>query len=424
MKTRMAVSVAALVLSGVAASVALADDPPPITVPTPTVPVPQPDPGPVAKRRPKPQPSPRPTANRPAATPSRPVTPTYRPARATVAPQTRASRPATKKKAAVKKHRSKPKPSPATTKLPPRHEVKGAQKTLSNDTAPVATQGGSSSTQTNLLRTALLLAVASALGIIALLFMSASPRTASAVRRRKRLPAAGVARWRARPREVGVEVSRPRGLRGPIPLPPVLPPPEEVAPSVAEELPSDQLLADIAPPVAEPPASASADPEVTLEPEPETEPTRARPPFPAPGARVQPSAASQEQLLEEQPATFGETALPLQSAATDADKVPVARPVEEICEIGIWRGYVKSRFYAGLIGRGGEGIEFALAESLPVRLRGNGTPERTGATAEAHQALVNYLIESGWEVEPSRNGESWYALRFRRAAALAESDSA
>ena len=48
MRAWMAVSIAALGLSGVAAPLARGDDPPPITVPTPTVPVPQPDPGPVA----------------------------------------------------------------------------------------------------------------------------------------------------------------------------------------------------------------------------------------------------------------------------------------------------------------------------------------------------------------------------------------
>jgi hypothetical protein len=101
----------------------------------------------------------------------------------------------------------------------------------------------------------------------------------------------------------------------------------------------------------------------------------------------------------------------------------VTQPVEEICAIGLWRGYVKSRFYAGLIG-GGEGIEYALAESQAVRLHGDATPERTKAAAQAHEALVNYLIESGWEVDSPVNGERWYALRFRRAVAPAESNSA
>ena len=235
---------------------------------------------------------------------------------------------------------------------------------------------------------------------------------------------AGVRARLGRPREVDVEVIRPKGLSGSIPLPPAPPAAEEAAPSVAEELPAHQLLADIAPTVAEPPAPASADSEAPLEPGSEPETTRARPPVLESAVLAQSSAARQEQLVEERPASVGETPLPLQSAGTNAEEVPVTRPVEEICEIGIWRGYVKSRFYAGLIGREGEGIEFALAESLPVRLRGNGTPERTGEAAAAHEALVNYLIESGWEVEPSRNGEGWYALRFRRAAAPAESNSA
>jgi hypothetical protein len=186
---------------------------------------------------------------------------------------------------------------------------------------------------------------------------------------------------------------------------------------VPEELPSDELLADLAPHVPEAPASTPPDTEVTVQPN----PLRARPPFHEPDL-AQPATALQKPFVEKQATSFDETAL--QTAEPDAENASVASPVEEVCEIGIWRGYVKSRFYAGLIGGQGEGIEFALAESLPVRLRGNGTPDRTGAAAEAHEALVNYLIESGWELEPSRNGESWYALRFRRADAPAESRSA
>jgi hypothetical protein len=256
------------------------------------------------------------------------------------------------------------------------------------------------------------LAVASILAVIAILFVSASsPRTATSSARPTRLPAAGLRRRRARPREVAVEVIQPKALRSPIPLPPVqppeLPPAGEPAPAPQEELAAEQLLADIAP-------EAEEDTEVRLQPK----PVLARPPFHEP-ALGQPTAR-QERLVEEQTASIAE----LQTAKADADEVEVTRPVEEICSIGLWRGYVKSRFYAGLIGGEGEGIEYALAESQAVRLHGEGTPERTEAAAQAHEALVNYLIEAGWEVDAPVNGESWYALRFRRAAAPAESNSA
>lgn len=401
----MVVPLAALALLGLAAQVALADVPPPITVPTPTVP--QPDPGPVPQPTPKPQPRPQPKPAA-AATPSRPVTRTYTPAPATVAPKPRASRQPLKKRPAVKRHT---KPKPSTQKPSANQGVKGAEKTNLGATESVASPGTRSSSKW--LRTALVFAVVAILGVIGILFISASsPRTAPSSARARRLPAAGLRRRRTRPREVAVEVIQPKALRSPIPLPPVSapepPPAGKPAPAPHEELAAEQLLADIAP-------EAGEDTEVGSQPE----PVRARPPFHEP-ALAQPTAR-QERLVEEQTASFAETQL--QTSEADADEVSVTQSVEEICAIGLWRGYVKSRFYAGLIG-GGEGIEYALAESQAVRLRGDGTPERTEAAAQAHEALVNYLIESGWEVDAPVNGECWYALRFRRAAAPAESNSA
>jgi hypothetical protein len=304
--------------------------------------------------------------------------------------------------------------------------VKGAEKTRSPGAAAVATNSG-----TKWLRTALWFALASILLSIAVLrAFASSVGTATSSVRRGRIAALGVRR-RPRVREVSVEVIPPKALRHPIPLAAparVVTPAREAASAPQQEEPTlEQLLADIAPPLVEPAASqALADAEsVQVEEHTETRlkpnPLLARPPFHEP-ALAQPATALQKPLVEEQATSVDETAL--QTPEPDAENASVASPVEEVCEIGIWRGYVKSRFYAGLIGSREEGIEFALAESLPVRLRGNGTPDRTGAAAEAHEALVNYLIESGWELEPARNGESWYSLRFRRADAPAESRSA
>jgi hypothetical protein len=366
MRVRVATSVAALALSGLAVPVALADDPPPITVPAPTVPAPQPDPGPVSKPRPKTTPQPRPTVHRPAASPSPTVTPRYTPP-ATVAPKPRASSHPHQKRLPVK--HPKPKAKPATTKPAVTQQgVTGAEKTPV--APPVAHQDTSSGA--NWGRAALFLLLALILGAVAVL--------------RHR---------RVHPREVEVEVMQPQALRAvAFPLGRAFQPAPTQEASVAPEAerPPEQLLADIAPPATE---------EHDTEIKPEPEPVQARPPFhdPALGAA-------------------------LESPESDADDVAMTHPTEEICTIAIWHGYVKSRFYAGLIGDDEQGIEYALAESEPIRVRGNGTPERTQEAEKAHQALVARLIESGWEVEPPVNGESWHALRLHRAVARAESSSA
>ena len=137
----------------------------------------------------------------------------------------------------------------------------------------------------------------------------------------------------------------------------------------------------------------------------------ARPPFHDP-ALVE--GAVTRQVVEE---------VALQTPEPAADYEAVTYPREEICAIAIWHGYVKSRFYAGLTS-GEQGIEYALAESEPIRLRGNGTPERTPAAERALEALVAKLVDSGWEVEPPGNGDSWHELRLRRAAERVESRSA
>jgi hypothetical protein len=276
-----------------------------------------------------------------------------------------------------KNHKAGAKPPSSTKKTSGKHQgVKGAEKS-SPVAPPVASHGTSFSV--NWPQTALFLVIASIFGVLAFL------------RHRRR---------RARPREVAVEVIQPKALLGAIPLPPVqpqeLPSAARASPALHETFLAEQLLADIAPPLVEP--STPKRPE----------PVRARPPFHEPALPV---TVRQEQSVE------------LQAPEPHADDESLSQPIEEICAIGIWRGYVKSRFYATLMGGEEEGIEYALAESQPIRVRGNGTPERTPAAERAHQALVARLIESGWEVEPPANGDSWYALRLRRAAALAESNS-
>ena len=86
----------------------------------------------------------------------------------------------------------------------------------------------------------------------------------------------------------------------------------------------------------------------------------------------------------------------------------------DVCEIGWWRGYVKSDFYAHAVGA--ERGEYEAARSRQFWWRKNDPPpaEHNGARA-AHDALVERLQAAGWE--PLGKASPWYAQRFRRHAA-------
>jgi hypothetical protein len=103
----------------------------------------------------------------------------------------------------------------------------------------------------------------------------------------------------------------------------------------------------------------------------------------------------------------------LQATAAPADNEAVEIATEEICEIAVWRGYAKSRFYGRLDASDlPETTDLAVAESHPFRFRGNGEPDRTEAAEAAYEALVEKLVADGWELDSS--GDAWYASRFRR----------
>jgi len=101
--------------------------------------------------------------------------------------------------------------------------------------------------------------------------------------------------------------------------------------------------------------------------------------------------------------------MPVAQQPGDVD-IESAAPAEEFCQVGIWRGYAKARFYASLDLGGPD--QLAVAESRPFRFRGNGVPERTKAVDAAYQALVAELVADGWE--PVGDLGPWYAGRFRR----------
>jgi hypothetical protein len=97
------------------------------------------------------------------------------------------------------------------------------------------------------------------------------------------------------------------------------------------------------------------------------------------------------------------------SVSAEPEVEPLPPSMWETAEIGVWRGYVKSHFYA-LARDNGEAK--VLAESDDFRLRGREVRPETEAVRAAHTAVVEALVAAGWEEVDSPG--PWYALRFRR----------
>lgn len=148
----------------------------------------------------------------------------------------------------------------------------------------------------------------------------------------------------------------------------------------------------------------------TYEPEavPTPAPTEAEAPIPGPEAPVfEPDVLLPPTQRAEEIAAEPVTEQP-------AEPPPPREPeiLDEYCEIDVWRGYAKSRFYARL-DVPDEDEEFAIAESPLFRFRGNGAPERRDQIDAAHRALIESLLRAGWE--PMDSAGPWYSTRFRRA---------
>ena len=80
------------------------------------------------------------------------------------------------------------------------------------------------------------------------------------------------------------------------------------------------------------------------------------------------------------------------------------------CEIVMWRGYVKSTFYARCLGPDGDYV--VIAESPTFRFRGGDGREPSPAVRRAHEDLLDELRAAGWQVVGS--GSVWYQVRLRR----------
>jgi hypothetical protein len=134
---------------------------------------------------------------------------------------------------------------------------------------------------------------------------------------------------------------------------------------------------------------------------------QAQPSIPAPPPAPPPEAVTDP--VETNPAEVDVS----QTAAASIEEAS-AEATEEYCEIALWRGYTKSRFFARLEIFEDED-DIAVAESPSFRSAGNGVPDRTEAAEAAHSALIRRLLEDGWLLEDV--AEPWYASRLWRPLA-------
>jgi hypothetical protein len=96
--------------------------------------------------------------------------------------------------------------------------------------------------------------------------------------------------------------------------------------------------------------------------------------------------------------------------AQPARKAERADPAPARSEIELWRGYVKSSFYAKL--RTADGDE-SVIRSPPFRWGKPEPPPKTvRQVARAHAALVAQLEDEGWF--PTGRGDYWYSLELQR----------
>jgi hypothetical protein len=90
----------------------------------------------------------------------------------------------------------------------------------------------------------------------------------------------------------------------------------------------------------------------------------------------------------------------------DSEAPSAAPSPTVVCEIALWRGYVKAQFYARICG---DDSVSAIATSPTFRCR-SAVPEETEQSVAALTALRDQLIGAGWE--PNGRGAAWYARRF------------
>ncbi len=120
------------------------------------------------------------------------------------------------------------------------------------------------------------------------------------------------------------------------------------------------------------------------------------------GAASLPGASSREPYEVD---AHTDSAQPVQETDSSRD------PAVVTCEIALWNGYLKSRFYARLIRP--DGTELAAAESGPFRNAGEEHAEPTEEAKAALDNLLDELIGNGWTLDGT--GPDWYSRRLWRA---------
>jgi hypothetical protein len=342
--------------------IALADvEPPPVTVPTPTVPAPVPDPAPA----PTPAPQPKPHASRPGpASPPSQGASSPRPSSTPRVTQTQKQQPFAGTSKRAKKHKSK---KHRATK------VTASKKDAGTPPASVSRTSIHSPKPTDWLKWGLLLVLGSIMMATSLIVATRNRGLGSAMRG-----------YRGAARPMGASPGRRQRLRG----------------RVREVVPDEVLPRELArrQPIPLPAASSDRN----------TEELPA-----ALGARVEAATAAVAPIpvATAEVQTVPRTAVPATVRPAENEALDIA--TDEFCEIAVWHGYAKSRFYARLdVPVSPDEAAFAVAESHPFRFRGNGIPDRTEASEAAYDALVKKLVAKGWEFDAS--GDGWYASRFRR----------
>jgi hypothetical protein len=126
---------------------------------------------------------------------------------------------------------------------------------------------------------------------------------------------------------------------------------------------------------------------------------------PDPGPTTRATALPAPAQLEPEPKPHPEHRGAKPEAAGERPQTVTA----ESCEIELWRGYVKCRFYAASLDRPHAAAAFALSPFF--RLPDEETP--TEKAAEALTTLVERLERDGWTVGSA--GARWYQLRLNRS---------
>jgi hypothetical protein len=135
---------------------------------------------------------------------------------------------------------------------------------------------------------------------------------------------------------------------------------------------------------------------------------------PAPALRARPTPAKPQNSVA-QGGTNRSGRNPRGAAAPALVSARLAQPAESRprvrCRVTLWRGYVKSQFYA--IEQSSTRGRRVIAQSSLFRMRGGSPLPQQGAPAGAHATLIENLEQDGWCVVA--RGPRWFDVELERA---------